>query len=255
MKTWHKIAVAAAGLAVVIIALVALVFYATSGLTDTGTRFFQAVRAGDYEAAYALTSQELQRDNSLEELKAYVEGNGFDTVIESSWSSRSMSGNTGELSGTLTTESGRVVPVEIRLVNEPDGWKINAIERDIAGLSDGASQTMPPVTVQQSMAFSDTRRFASSLGDDDFAFFLPEWVDMMTEPELSGGFAQFRPDRQRIVDITAQPPTITSAEFTDEGLLRLRGYFANEAGRYEFEYDYAGHDGDAKLYAFTFRLI
>ncbi len=252
MKTWHKIAL---GVAVAIVALVALVFYATSGVTDAGNRFFQATREGDYEAAYALTSQEIQRNNSLEKFRAFAESNGFDTVTETSWSSRSMSGNTGALSGTLTTESGGVIPVEIGLVKEAGGWKINAIERDIAGLSDGASQTMPPPAVQQSMVLSDTRRFASSLGDDDFAFFLPEWVDVMTEPELSGGFAQFRPDRQRIVDITAQPPTITSAEFTDEGLLRLRGFFANEAGRYEFEYDYAGHDGDAKLYAFTFRLI
>ena len=107
MKTWQKVLLGVvAGIAVIL----GLVFWLTSGITDSADRLFAAARSGDYSAAYAETSKQLQSDNDEARFTQYLQVNGLDKIVDTSWSSRSISGGIGELTGTLETQSGGTDP-------------------------------------------------------------------------------------------------------------------------------------------------
>ncbi len=105
------------------------VFYATSDMAAAGDNFFAASHKGDYDAAYALMSEDVRRNSGKDALEAFVLHSGFDKVVDTSWSSRSFQNDTGKLEGSVTTETGGVIPVTVQLVKENDAWKITYINR------------------------------------------------------------------------------------------------------------------------------
>ena len=146
MKVWQGCLLAVVAFLLLIAALVGVVFYATSGIVDTADEFFEAANEGDYERAYSLTSQQLQRATSEEDLEAFLVTNGLDDVTDTSWSSRNINNNNGALVGSLTTGSGGEIPAEITLIYEGDEWKIVFIDVGAAGLqsSGGAGGSSSP---------------------------------------------------------------------------------------------------------------
>lgn len=116
--------------------ILSVVFYATSGITEAADEFFAAARSGDDAAAYALTSQQLQNQLTSEDLGEFLEQNGLDAVVETSWASRSMENDRGELSGTVTTETGGAIPIEMGFIYEQEQWKISLIDVEAVGLDD-----------------------------------------------------------------------------------------------------------------------
>lgn len=123
-----------AGFAALIGGIVGVIFYASSGVVDAGDQFFAAARKGDYEAAFALTSQDLRRDRTPAGLKEYMVASGLDQVTDTTWNSRSFENNSGKLAGSVTTKGGGVIPVTIDLVKEEGAWKISYINRARSGL-------------------------------------------------------------------------------------------------------------------------
>lgn len=122
MATWKKIVL---GLVVMIGCVVGLVFWLTSGLTDTIDRQIAAINKGDIDAVYAETSIAFRQSTSKEKLAAFLKARPvLSTVTDRTFSSRSMKSNQGTVKGTLTTKSGAVIPVEYRLVKEKGDWKI-----------------------------------------------------------------------------------------------------------------------------------
>ncbi|MCP5396797.1 MAG: hypothetical protein H6918_08700 [Sphingomonadaceae bacterium] len=142
MKVWQIILIVFAGIAAFVGAIFAIVFYATSGITETSDEFFAAARAGNYQSAYEMTTQQLRSETSPEQLQVFLESNGLDKVTETSWSSRSINNNIGNLQGTATTESGGAIPLEIGMVKESDGWRISMIKPAESGLR-GPPDTTP----------------------------------------------------------------------------------------------------------------
>ena len=126
-----------AGLAAFVGAIIAVVFYATSGVTDAADKFYETARGGNAEQVYALTSAELRKVTSAEQLATYVEANRFDEVAQTSWRSRSVEDNVGSVEGTLTLEDGSVIPVTMQLVKEGDAWKVSFIDLGQAGVRGG----------------------------------------------------------------------------------------------------------------------
>lgn len=104
------------------------VLYTTSGLTETADGFFRALKSQDAAKARAFlaqaTSQKLD-DRTLQKLMA---NDAIVAFKELSFPNRRVSGSRGELSGTLTTTSGGVVPVQMVLVEEAGVWKVFAFQ-------------------------------------------------------------------------------------------------------------------------------
>jgi hypothetical protein len=247
MKVWQIIALVIAGVVTVIGGLIWLIFQMTAGIADTGDGFFAAARSGDYEAAYALTSQDLKRDNSLEDLQRYIEANGFDTVTETSWSSRSFENDTGSLSGSLTTQTGGTIPVEIGLVKEGDEWKINYISKAESGLK-GASNTtqagMPPDGTVLHLVRFHTGRFIDAMTDGDFEYWNEFWTDDVTPQQMEEGFARTPELVAELEKFENVRPEIENAGMNSEGNLQARGIFTAGKSRLvmDFVFEKVGKD-------------
>ena len=70
------------GLLLFVGAIVAFVFYATSGVTSAADKFFATARGGDMEAVYALTSGQLRSVTTPDQLGAFLKINRFNQVAE-----------------------------------------------------------------------------------------------------------------------------------------------------------------------------
>lgn len=115
-----------------IVLTIAAGFYFTSGLANTADRFFQAVQQKDFTQANRYLAEEFKISTDGKTLEDFLSKNAILDFKEASWSSREIQNDRGELNGSIKTETGGVVPIEILFVKENDGWKILAIQKPIA---------------------------------------------------------------------------------------------------------------------------
>jgi hypothetical protein len=130
MPKWLKIALAVAvGAAAVIALIVWFAIWATSGLIEPIERQLAALKAGDMNAAYAETSEAFKGATSMEQFTAFVDNNPImKDAASHSFPNRSINNGIGFVTGTLTSSTGGVIPVEYQLVKENDAWKILRIQ-------------------------------------------------------------------------------------------------------------------------------
>lgn len=137
MPKWLKIVLGvAAGLIAVVAIIVWFALWATSGLIEPIERQLAALKAGDMNAAYAETSEAFKGATSLEQFTTFVDQYPIlKDAVSHSFSNRSITNGVGEVSGSLTSSTGGVIPISYQLVKENDVWKIMFIKVDAAGSS------------------------------------------------------------------------------------------------------------------------
>lgn len=87
-----------------------------------------AINEGDYTKAYSLFSSTLKTEISLEQYREFVEKNAaVMKTRDTTFSSRSISGNTATLLGTLTGQKGDATSVRFTLVKQGESWLIESI--------------------------------------------------------------------------------------------------------------------------------
>lgn len=128
MTTWQKIGIGIAAFVAFVGLLLAVVFWATSGASKTLDDFFHAVGRDDYPAAHTFVSEELRRSTTPGDLRGFMESNGIVNVTNTSWSSRSVSGNLATFEGSVTTASGAEIPTKVELVKEAEVWRIHSFD-------------------------------------------------------------------------------------------------------------------------------
>ena len=118
----------AAGIAAVIALIVWFALWATSGLIEPIERQLAALKAGNMDAAYAETSEAFRGATTKEQFATFV---GQYPILKDaashSFTNRSIENSVGTVSGTLTSATGGVWPVDYRLIKENDAWKIQYI--------------------------------------------------------------------------------------------------------------------------------
>lgn len=264
MKIWQGCLIAFVGFAVLIGVIVAVVFYATSGITKTADDFFAAANNGEYEEAHSLTSISLQRQLSVADMEAFMVSNGLDSVTDTSWASRSIENSTGELSGTLTTAEGGSIPIRLQLVSENEEWKINFIDADTGGVetSGGGSESglgpssfagpIPTREQQEDMLFSTTIGFYNALDDDDFSDWRDDFVKQITVAQLEEGFGSMRSLRGDIGPLAVLDPdfeTVTS--LNDAGQFEIAGTYKSGNEELQFRYIYVREEGGSSKLTFA----
>jgi hypothetical protein len=101
------------------------VMNATQPIANAGEAYMSALRAGDYNKAFELSS------TSLKQIAG--DANGLQTALGSkqvsSWSftGRSMNNGQGALSGTTTYADGSTGTVDMALTQEGNDWKVSGI--------------------------------------------------------------------------------------------------------------------------------
>lgn len=101
------------------------VFFLTKPVADTGSDFMKHVRAGEYDAAYAMCASSLQQElGSAAELREFfVEYNRVPE--EWTFTNTSVENNRGTMRGTVTLASGDKRDLELNFIKEDGDWRVS----------------------------------------------------------------------------------------------------------------------------------
>lgn len=120
------------GILVGLVVIIALLFIFTGGLARTANEQLEAIKAGNIDAAYSMTSSAFQKETSLDAFKSFV--NTY-PVLKSyksvSFSERNMENGEGYLAGEIEDADGSKQKIEFKLIKEDDKWKILGIRLSV----------------------------------------------------------------------------------------------------------------------------
>lgn len=250
MRTLLKILAVLASLGIV--ALVLAVYF-TSGLSDTADSFFKAIRSKKYQEAYSFLSSDFKASASYDDFVAFLNRNALLTYRDASWSSRSASGNKGELDGTITTETGGIIPLKLSLVKEDGAWKIYAIQKVKSGILSDESLGMTPSGPEQvALVRRSMRMFAEAVMAKDFSDFHRHvsqlWQRQITAEQFNHVFKGFIDADLDLLFLDNHMPVFEeSPEVDQNGVLTIKGYYPTKPSRVIFEYGYIREGTDWKL--------
>lgn len=126
MKTLLKVLLGIVAFGAIV---VGLVFWLTSGIVKQGDLFLAYLANHDFEAAYAMTSEEFHEVSTQEDIETLFTGAYDLSGLESTtWNSREVENNQGRLLGSVTLEGGTTYSAELQFSKEDGTWKILYIE-------------------------------------------------------------------------------------------------------------------------------
>ncbi len=121
-RLWRWLLIGAVGLAAFIAILVTVVFSLTQPVVDRGDAFMGALRGGNFEQAYSLSTPSLQQElGSAQGLAARI---GTYRPTEWSWSQRSIRNGVGRVEGSATYQDGRRGTARLVFFEVDDEWRV-----------------------------------------------------------------------------------------------------------------------------------
>lgn len=270
-----KVVLAVLVLIVLVIAVsVVSVFRMTSGLVDSADQFFLAVQEKDYSKAYSQLAEDFRASTDFQQFESFLQSTALVNYKSASWTSRSISGGTGELEGSVKTQDGGEVPIGVKLVKEKDDWKILSLVKEPAGLLGGEDR---PSAFQGSAATAEATNqvpsqqklnqtlkksmleFASAVNSRDFTNFhqgiAKLWQSQITKEELYNAFKTFS-DQE--IDLTVlqdiEPVFSNKPHINESELLVLKGYYPSQPSVVYFELLYLYEHPEWKLASIDLQL-
>lgn len=136
-----------------VIFIISIVCYVTSGLTDPVKDQLTAMRSGNYQDAYSMTSSEFQQTVSFDEFKEFV--NQYPVLrhnASSSFNNVKFENNTGVIKGTVAADNGASKEITYNMIKENGKWKILNIQMKAsdAGISSDQKRTDKSEPVKKS---------------------------------------------------------------------------------------------------------
>lgn len=120
----------------IIIVAVALALFFTRGLGEAAREQLSAIKAGDLQAAYSMTSKAFQEATSFDKFKKVVETTSvLSNYADATFTERKVENGIGYLKGTIKSSDGAKMQIEYQLVKENDNWKIQAFRLSPVGIS------------------------------------------------------------------------------------------------------------------------
>lgn len=232
------------GVAGVIVLAVAAVFYFTAGMVNVADDFFTAVKSKDFAKAYSFVSDDFKASTSEGELGNFLSKYGLLGFKSASWQSRSTSGNRGELTGSVSTESGGVVPIKLNFVKGETGWKIYSLEKPASGLQEKATAGQIPSEEEQVKLVSGAAHvFAVSVNEKNMAklhaFSSNLMQQQFTIQKLTDAFNPFY---KLGIDLTLLdkygPIFDEKASINEDGVLIIKGYYPTKPDKVFFQQKY-----------------
>ncbi|WP_205859215.1 hypothetical protein [Pleionea sediminis] len=238
---WPKVL---GGIAVVIGLIFSAVFILTADLTKTANEFFQSVKNNDIEKAYTFLSEDFKAQTSKAELMTYLKKTSLDQFVDANWSNRSRNGNRGLLTGSITTESGGVVPVSLSFVKSAEAWKIFAIQMPTSGIKDELVTAVMPSEDELVRLASETMAvFAESVYDSDMSklynYTSQLWQKQSSPDKLDEGFSSFYGKNIDLRGLSNMSPQFTKKpQVNSEGVLLVEGQYPTKQINVSFEFKY-----------------
>jgi hypothetical protein len=253
MNKWLKIILV---IAAVVVLGVAAVFYYTSGMVDTANAFFKAVKDRDIAKARSYLAEDFKASTDEKALTDFLSKGAILNFKDSSWSNRQISGDRGELNGSITTETGGVVPIKMTLVKENGNWKIYAIEKPTAGLRpQGSSPAIPGKADQVSLVKQSMHDFVVSVQNKNMEHFRSTvsqlWQKQYTAEQLNQAFKSIiDSDANWSVLDDVDPILANEPKVDDNAVLFLAGYYPTKPSQVYFEQKYIYEGVSWKLVGF-----
>lgn len=245
--------------AFIVIAVIA-VFYFTSNLTKVADEFFTAVKNKDMDKAYTYLSEDFRADTSKQDLQQFLEKNSLNNYKQASWSSRSISGGRGEISGSITTDSGGVVPLIIDFVKGDDGWKIYTIQKPFAGVQNQiAALKIPEEKKLMQLVNESMSVFSDSVADKSMAQFHAYisnlWQKQYSIEKLDEAFGSFYQLDLNLKVLENNSPQFSNNPSIDEnGALIISGIYPTKPKQVHFEQKYIYEGLGWKLFGFYINI-
>lgn len=250
MKTLLKIL---AGLAVLGIAALVLALYLTSNIENSANDFFNAIKAKDYQRAYGFLANDFKATTSEAEFIAFLNRNALLAYKAASWPNRSVSGDRGELDGTITTETDGTILIRLSFVKEQGEWKIYSIQKARAGiLSEDASGATPSGSEEMALVRQTMNAFAKAVNQKNFKDFHTSvsllWQKQITVKEMNQIFKPFIEADIDLLFLDNYMPIFDEApSMAQEGVLSIKGYYPTKPSRVHFDFGYIREGADWKL--------
>ena len=256
---WKKILL---GVVLFIVALFGLVMWATSGLTDTASAFFNKVKAHDYKTAYyGYLSDDFKGNVPLEKFKLYMERNRLDQFKEINWGNREVENSKGKLEGILLMPDGSNIPISVMFVKAEDGWKIYAVTKPAAGLQetqdDKATRNMqkpsvPPTQIYMRLAKMTVEKAVTAFKSRDTDTFYDSISDLWKSQIDPKKFHQmYAPLMKPNVDLTPlihiEPKEEKPAFIDKDNFLNVTLIYPTDNIKIYFRLAYVNENGQWKL--------
>ncbi|MDC7221332.1 MAG: hypothetical protein PQJ59_15455 [Spirochaetales bacterium] len=209
-------------------------------ITDS---FFAAAQEGNWEEATSHLSEDFKASTETSELEDYLSKEGFLDFKEGQWPSRSASGGQKALSGSITTHSGRVIPLTINFIKEGNDWKIYSLEKPSSGLTETTDETqshpLPSGAEQMELVREAMHQFALAVNDQSMAQFHSYishvWQQQFTIEDLDNSYGSLYNIGLDLTVIDNMEPLITTVPtITEEGVLVLTGHFPSQPNKVYF---------------------
>lgn len=108
-----------------ILALVAVAYFATAPLTKQADAFFETLAAGDTTTAYEdMTTDQFREYSTYEDFEVIVVELRLNEYESSFWSSRSIEDGLGVLNGTISLTDNTEYTAEVQFYKEEGRWKV-----------------------------------------------------------------------------------------------------------------------------------
>lgn len=255
MKTLLK---ALLGIVVVFVLALGAIFIFTADMVTSADEFFAAVKNRDMEKAYTFLSEDFQASTSQADLEQFLEKNLIHKFREASWESRSINGGRGTLTGSITTESGGVVPITLNFVKGDNGWKIYSIQKPASGIQEEATPLqLPSENEQVALVHESTMVFAESVRERNMAIFHSH-VSNLSQQQLNvetleEAFSSFYGLDLTVLEKLA--PTFNGKPTLDEnGVMLISGFYPTKPQQLHFEHQYIYEGLGWKLMAFSVNI-
>ncbi len=254
MKAFLKIL---AGIGAVVVIAIAAVMFMTAGMSDTADKFFAAIKHDNYDEAYSLLSEDFKSNTSKNQLKIFLTKNALTTFKETSWGSRSVNGSRGELAGSITTESGGVVPISLGFVKGENDWKIYSIKKPSSGIQEESKSIQLPSEKDQIELVADSMNiFAISVNDKSMKKFHNHisytWQKQFSVEKLDEAYGKLYNTGTDLTVLNQHSPQFSSKATIDEnGVLLLAGHYPTKPTSVLFEQEFVYEGLGWKLLGFN----
>ena len=237
------------GIAIVVIiaAGIASVFLLTSGIEKRADAFFNAVKRHDIAKAHTYLSEDFKASTDESSLKEFLSKGAILNFKSASWSNRQISGNRGQLDGSITTESGGVVPLKLNFVKENGEWKIYSIQKPVAGMqATESSPSAPSQSEQAALVKQSMHDFLVSVRQKEMSHFHSTlsrmWQKQVSTEELNAVFINVIDSGANWPAVDTLDPVLSPVMKMDENeVLTLNGHYpTNPVLKFEMKYVYEG---------------
>lgn len=233
------------------------IFYFTADMVSAADEFFVAVKDDDMDTAYSYLSDDFRASTTQSELAAFLEKNRLSQFQEANWQTRSISGGRGDLVGSITTNSGGVVPISLSFVKGNGTWKIYAIQKPTSGLQEeSVDLQIPSAPAQVELVRESMHQFAVSVNERSMKQFHEHssnvWQQQHSIQDLDQAFSDFFDLGADLTILDNFSPRFASKPAFDEnGFLVIAGYYPTEPDQLHFEQKYIFEGLGWKLIGFS----